>query len=101
MDKPISVGDLVMVVRTRCCPNLIGTVYQVTIITNDPREQECSECGTTLAADRSYEDSVNCYFGDELKRIPPLGEIEGAKDAADKPITLDGEIERLRKLVSA
>lgn len=72
----IRVGDLVIVVRSRCCPNLIGTVYRVTEINDDKREQECSECGAVTPPGRTYEDNDNSYYGDELKRIPPLELLE-------------------------
>lgn len=100
MEKPISAGDLVRVVRVCCDRSKLDVIFVVGQIEND--ERTCWTCNKPSPI--PYATGLRGYSGIPiawLKRIPPLGELEGATDAADKPITLDGEIERLRKMVQA
>lgn len=82
MDKPISVGDLVMVVKPRLqcgCFSTVGRIFQVIALVNRPTF--CRECGKV---DGTFYDMAIDHIGDgcplfRLKRIPPLDEFEGEK----------------------
>lgn len=88
MDKPISVGDLVMVVGA-CCSGTseyLGEIHRVLEIHNEGCE--CDDCGSVdegmaccmLKADFSTDDwSLPPSY---LKRIPPQEELEGKRDAS-------------------
>jgi hypothetical protein len=86
MDKPISVGDLVVIVRLReCCPenSMIGLIYRVKSLRNDA--YRCHYCG--LPHDRRFtvawgEGEVGANV-ERLKRIPPLSELESEKQKED------------------
>ena len=83
MDKPISVGDLVQVIRgTPCCGSgrTLGEIHRVTAL----RKTEALMCNRCLTIDSGMtvaelegEDKV-CEVS-RLKRIPPLDELEGVK----------------------
>jgi hypothetical protein len=91
MDKPISVGDLVMVMRQSACicPNeskIIGHVFTVTNLR--VIGGLCQACGRPLAI-------ANVAIGhsgggdvevSRLKRIPPLEELDDVKK--DEEITV-------------
>lgn len=106
MDKPISVGDLVVVVKPPLCPmpshDYLGLHF---IVRSLFASAACMVCGEKHAPPGSISaeaDGLPIAFPlYRLKRIPPLDDLRGKKDVADKPITLDGQIERLRKLVGA
>ena len=84
MDKPISVGDLVMVVKLMPCGHgKPGAIFRVQTI-EDPlglQPNWCVHCKTVFA-DRSplaIGDGQTVGFF-RLKRIPPLDELEGVKE---------------------
>lgn len=93
MDKPISVGDLVVVVKpARCCVASLGTVFTVTRIRNNINFSDgktmtvrCSWCGNKKdvpAAVRPVAEGFNANRGMplvRLKRIPPLSELESER----------------------
>lgn len=86
-DKPISVGDLVVVVRgTRCCgvAGNIGLVYRVALIRPEAH-WHCTYCRSherePLVAAASH---INGYQLSRLKRIPPLDELESER--TDEPM---------------
>ena len=80
-EKPISVGDLVQVVRpTKCCDRHVGVIFTVTEIcqsTGGP--WYCPGCGASGISQglfpyaRGYANGVAMRL---LKRIPPLDELE-------------------------
>lgn len=89
-DKPISVGDLVVVVRSHCGQH-IGEVHRV-IAMDDAPNFACSFCDTVLgpiscALVTDSPDGRKLYRPplSWLKRIPPLEELEGEK--RDEEIT--------------
>ena len=83
MDRPIAVGDLVVVVKaTHCCGSLknVGRVFRVLEFRS--YDGKCAACG--IAGDRSMlafarPKPSNGYSLFRLKRIPPLGELEGER----------------------
>lgn len=88
MDKPISVGDLVVVVRT-CCPKRdeLGAHFRVASISAFMGgEWGCKHCDaygydSKIIAEQHYgpkRDSKHAPLG-WLKRIPPMEELEGEK----------------------
>lgn len=86
-DKPISVGDLVVVVKpTLCCGQLgksFGAVFRVSHI-RERTYSRCAHCGSsaiTLLAD-GWRAAISLY---RLKRIPPLSELEGEKRDEEIP----------------
>jgi hypothetical protein len=80
MDKPISAGDLVMVVKTphACNEKWLGYTYIVDYI--HPLNATCKSCGadlctgssTAMVSGRRFEGCPIPW----LKRIPPLNELE-------------------------
>ena len=89
MSEPIKVGDLVQVVRpSPCCgaSEHIGKVFVVAWI--DEAEGPCSWCGRddlvkVIAGPEEYPDDG--YSFGELKRIPPIEELDDVK--RDEEIT--------------
>jgi hypothetical protein len=82
MDKPISVGDLVQIIRERiCCQHETawGHVFVVSKITKELCL--CSYCGKDIGLQViAWTEDIN--EGAELmrlKRIPPLSELEGER----------------------
>ena len=80
MDKPISVGDLVQIVRPALCcgsTNYLGWMFKVSDIATTGTSR-CTYCGVS---DRTVDaqDAVDGLWTDikRLKRIPPLDELEG------------------------
>jgi hypothetical protein len=81
MDKPISVGDLVVRVRS-CCGVHVGTIRRIEGF-SEPTECQCITCGSKNGV------MVKAYFeGDAtpsacplpwLKRIPPLEELDDVR----------------------
>lgn len=71
MDKPIAVGDLVMVVRS-CCVENLGTVFRVAEI-DWSRLYRCRHCGGVCngIAVEGWGKDKNGAFLHELKRIDP------------------------------
>ena len=93
MSEPIKVGDLVMVAKpTNCCNYFagIGKIYTVIPFHDRRPTWKCVVCGFV---DVQPEDSVKlsnrgAYERRRLKRIPPLEELEQARDYADIQNTL-------------
>lgn len=85
MSEPIKVGDLVVVVKpNECgCSTSLGHIFRVDHIQGGPNR--CGTCGTAfenpLDAWQQGSDWSAPVFS--LKRIPPLGELEGAKQKED------------------
>jgi hypothetical protein len=81
----IKVGDLVVVVRPRrCgCAHSIGWVFKVASVAPSPRGGYCAMCGKDTFEPgtlRAYNEAADGYSElSRLKRIPPLGELEGAE----------------------
>lgn len=103
MDKPISVGDLVVVLRGQlCCGGTGASVGAITTVSSIRSGRlRCEACNDVVLGTGAFCSNGLSYDIRRLKRIPPFADLDGKKDAADKPITLDGQIERLRKLVRA
>ncbi len=85
MEKPISVGDLVQVVRWPCCGAHLGKIFRVTLIRNLLGSGSgCFQCrrpgfpvdGITAAFVSEYGFRAPLPY---LKRIPPLEELEGER----------------------
>jgi hypothetical protein len=83
-DKPISVGDLVAVIKPRrCgCDDSVGQIFQVEWIGVDGRPGKCMACGSntfqpaSITAKRVDGGYVELH---RLRRIPPLSELEGER----------------------
>jgi hypothetical protein len=84
MDKPISVGDLVVVARQHCCSAYLGKVMTVHAIVSMPAGYHCTQCsasiGRAIAADGGNSYTFPMAW---LKRIPPLSELEGERTQED------------------
>jgi hypothetical protein len=76
MDRPISVGDLVQVVRWDCCAGILGEVFRVQIIRQSTPKARCTYCkaeqGSVLAVDSDKYMAPLAW----VKRIPPLEELD-------------------------
>jgi hypothetical protein len=88
MDKPISVGDLVMVVRCCCVAYLDGNgpIFRVHKIHSRGRGTVCTHCRAKLPLSDRATDTA--YVGVPLpwlKRIPPLEELEGREENLKEP----------------
>lgn len=116
MDKPISVGDLVVVTKSSAenhgrigtaiaragtAPVLYGGIFWYGRPDEIGLECWLVRWANRIPTRRGGLTAEGPHPALWLKRIPPLAELRGQKDAADKPITLDGQIERLRKMVKA
>lgn len=84
MDKPISVGDLVVVVRPGCRDIHIGLAF--TVIDIQPYDGRlCVSCGRHHGSGRKVYHGLQTRDGgvwfaeSRLKRIPTLDELEGVK----------------------
>lgn len=88
MDKPISVGDLVVVVRSCCDRFMEGvTIFKVAVMRQTRPADLCTYCSRALPNGTYAADNPQ-YSGAPvgwLKRIPPLDELEGEK--RDEEIT--------------
>lgn len=90
MDKPISVGDLVMVVRHPCCGAAIGLIFKVIDIVNVPYAKlhcgiaGCDHLFPYLGPVAYNENKTAPYCAPIawLKRIPPLSEPEQITEEA-------------------
>ena len=76
----IKVGDLVVVVRGKCCQSAyIGYVFKVRRLVAETRT--CKGCGqgyfSTFARTGNRKKKPHCAPIECLKRIPPLDELEG------------------------
>ena len=81
MDRPIQVGDLVVVVKAkRCgCPGVIGRVFKVEIVSLHDLPGRCTECSKFTYPPRTptAQSGIGYIEFNRLKRIPPLSELEG------------------------
>lgn len=81
-DRPIQVGDLVVMVRG-CKPPLYGSIFKVSTI----KHRNCNPCsicfrdhsGLFAYSEQLYARTNNCAPFSFLKRIPPLSELESEK----------------------
>jgi hypothetical protein len=90
MDKPISVGDLVMVVRgPHCClqpDGHEGSTFRVTgIRVTHPGGSTCRLCGNHRSGFSATGHHAHNFYVSRLKRIPPLEELDAVKK--DEEIT--------------
>ena len=80
-DRPIAVGDLVVVARD-CCGHWLGRVFVAGEFMKTPR-LECGECNwhssATAVKVEHYIGRMWCMNLSWLKRIPPLSELEGER----------------------
>ena len=82
MNRPIQVGDLVVVVRGGCADEFIGYVFSVARLL--PLSSPCMNCHTThgypFGTPMAFELGETRGFElPRLKRIPPLSELESEK----------------------
>lgn len=89
MDKPISVGDLVQVVRWPCCGISVGYIYVVDRFA-PVSSSRCSSCKAEVPSGSYAESAIDPSDGKRwstpipwVKRIPPLSELEGEKTQED------------------
>lgn len=82
-DRPIAVGDLVVVVR-KCCPQDLGLVFRVAGFSQRSNLFHCTDCGAHIGAvNTAVVEGKNWRFPLAwLKRIPPLSELEGVSEDA-------------------
>ena len=83
MEKPISVGDLVQIIRPRgCCPqhSKLGGVFTVTGVRSD-RPLECCYCKRLMdVAHAEFSVFPDLWVEvSRLKRVPPLEELDNVK----------------------
>ena len=84
MDRPIQVGDLVMVVK-KCCPEFglpDSPIFVVESFWQAPLTTKCRICGSQLSRKQATHHTGGDWVGypvEWLKRIPPLSELEGEK----------------------
>jgi len=82
MNKPISVGDLVVVVKPKpCCgQGALGMVFRVTaILTTPTRCLFCKTRNPLLLVAKGEADGLFVRFS-RLKRIPPLVDLESTEE---------------------
>ena len=87
-DKPISVGDMVQVVRPSTCVggnDGIGHVFPVLSLRPAGEKRLCAYCRQQHQSPASAEDVDHWWPLTRLKRIPPLDELESEK--RDEEIT--------------
>lgn len=77
MDKPIRVGDLVMIVKSQPCCNLAGSVGLIFTVLKIGKERTyCSACSKISFDIMVYgEDDIPCFLS-RVKKIPPLSETD-------------------------
>lgn len=84
---PIAVGDLVVVVRWPCCKGDIGHTFVVAGLETRPDVAHCGYCGATGGHTgmhaKARRGDGGLYPLEFLKRIPPLGELEGEDTKED------------------
>ena len=79
-DRPIQVGDLVVVVKWPCCGKFLGHVFQVRTVWGNYNTGRCSLCGSFVGELWSVGDGRFAAWPTAwLKRIPPLSELEGQR----------------------
>lgn len=89
MSEPIKVGDLVCVVRDKCCGRRLGLTFVVgEIWDGGKRKGSCFYCGfkprEAIACSDNSPDSLGAPLS-WLKRIPPLSELESEKREEKEP----------------
>jgi hypothetical protein len=88
MEETIKVGDLVAVVNP-CpyCANIeyIGKIFRVDSIETGDYATVCCNKGKGMMGYWDDKDDLG-YFRSELKKIPPLDELEGIRSQEDKPV---------------
>jgi hypothetical protein len=86
MSEPIKVGDLVVVAKTACCSDKdLGYIFTVSRI--ETHKTECRFCHREWGLLAMAMTSNFCGFSlQELKRIPPLDELE--RDQIVKELTV-------------
>jgi hypothetical protein len=86
MNEPISVGDLVQVVRWPCCGRgNLGMIFTVGVIDNNLFRCTPDGCGKEHKGPNAALRGKIAAPLAWLKRIPPLSELEGEK--RDEEIT--------------
>lgn len=88
MDKAISVGDLVMIVRpTKCGHGRLGAIFTVAEIRKPRGRYHCEKCKISLGNDCLVATGYGrfCIELDRLKRIPPLSEPETTERKQEQP----------------
>ena len=83
VSEPISVGDLVVVVKpTLCCgnPSRLGRTFVVKKIEFGPNR--CHWCHTAIEDSDAFDGEL-WWTPRRLKRIPPLSELEGQPTQED------------------
>lgn len=88
MDKPISIGDLVVVVKpVTCCGSAkrLGWIFRVDHMQGGPNY--CGQCKANWgeSLDVWARGSSWCVPVANVKRIPPIGELEGEKRETSIP----------------
>ena len=99
----IKVGDLVYVYRWPCCGAYLGMIYRVAgveILPSHYGNWECRHCGGDLGRSSHFfgEHHGRGLVGrdgaplDYLKKIPPLGDLQGEHDRVPlrQPVTVRG-----------
>jgi hypothetical protein len=89
MDKPISVGDLVQVVKWSPCGCGLGVIGTVHGFTTNMSDRGCGLCGArepgaqrTLAVELAPNSKKGVPVA-WVRRIPPLSELEGERTQED------------------
>ena len=84
-DKPISVGDMAMVIKLKSCcrKGQLGFIFTVSKISIGVAR--CTHCGAQHESLFAYSGEIEngrarCVRIDRLKRIPPLDELETTKE---------------------
>ncbi len=88
-NEPISVGDMVIVLRENECPihrhdgQYLGLIFRVQEI-KTVKSATCGKCGYRYGHGGTLAYSTEFGFlTNRLKRIPPLDELEGEKQKED------------------
>lgn len=83
MSRPIAVGDLVQIIKWPCCGRYLGEVHTVFAFGNVDSTFRCNVCNakretapSALIGDHKSKGMVVLAW---LKRIPPMGELEGER----------------------
>lgn len=104
-DDTIRVGDLVVMVRGHSCllNRIGGILFTVGEIATPEYEPWCGECGKRYPIQTIVRSifSVQCLPIAWLKKIPPLGDLEGCRDKRDisVPKTSEHLAERQRTVL--
>ena len=87
--RPLQPGDLVQVVRGVDCCNIAtgaeGTIFKVTGF-HTASLMRCKFCHSVKVSVLCAEGWTRFISAYRLKRIPPLADLEGLRDAADIPV---------------